>query len=314
MGGYHDESEFNGLELWALPEPLPQPGARSRPRRARSSSRPAARSAAARCSTGPTACGPPIASARSGRRARPRGPRRPRLRRAHGRGLGARLGVNDDCSDLNGPHSRAQGGLRGAAATTSAPITRNTDPDDLRPGHRRLPGLRRPVRARSARPRRPTWPTPPAAAPTSSSTAGSSGSWSRTAAPPGSRRPTPTRRAAPPRSRSARRHGRRRLRLDRVAGAAAALRDRRARRRRLPAPASDLGDLRLLRRGAGPWWGPPQAGLSHEFEDLDDGYGFLLECPQHTTGLTAAATPWRSGADHKRAMSKFAHGAGASST
>ncbi|MDQ3103512.1 MAG: aldehyde dehydrogenase family protein [Actinomycetota bacterium] len=59
-----------------------------------------------------------------------------------------------------------------------------------------------------------------------------------------------------------------------------------------------------------PWWGPPQAGLSHEFADLDEGYGFLLECPQHTTGLTAAASPWRSGADHKLAMSRFAHGAG----
>ncbi len=57
------------------------------------------------------------------------------------------------------------------------------------------------------------------------------------------------------------------------------------------------------------WWGPPQAGLSHEFEDLDDGYGFLIECPQHTTGLTAAATPWRSGADHKLQVSRFARSA-----
>ena len=59
-----------------------------------------------------------------------------------------------------------------------------------------------------------------------------------------------------------------------------------------------------------PWWGPPQAGLSHEFEDLDDGYGFLIECAQHTTGLTAAALPWRSGRDHKEGVSKFAHSAG----
>jgi hypothetical protein len=58
-----------------------------------------------------------------------------------------------------------------------------------------------------------------------------------------------------------------------------------------------------------PWWGPPQAGLSHEFEDLAEGYGFLVECPQHTTGLTAAATPWRSGADHKLQLSRFANGA-----
>ncbi len=58
-----------------------------------------------------------------------------------------------------------------------------------------------------------------------------------------------------------------------------------------------------------PWWGPPQAALSHEFEDLAEGYGFLVECPQHTTGLTAAATPWRSGADHKRQLVNFPRGA-----
>ncbi len=59
-----------------------------------------------------------------------------------------------------------------------------------------------------------------------------------------------------------------------------------------------------------PWWGPPQAGLSHEFADLEDGYGFLIECAQHTTGLTAAALPWRSGRDHKEGMAKYPRGAG----
>jgi acyl-CoA reductase-like NAD-dependent aldehyde dehydrogenase/choline dehydrogenase-like flavoprotein len=59
-----------------------------------------------------------------------------------------------------------------------------------------------------------------------------------------------------------------------------------------------------------PWWGPPQAALSHEYADLEDGYGFLIECAQHTTGLTAAALPWRSAVDHKTGMSKYAHSAG----
>jgi acyl-CoA reductase-like NAD-dependent aldehyde dehydrogenase/choline dehydrogenase-like flavoprotein len=58
-----------------------------------------------------------------------------------------------------------------------------------------------------------------------------------------------------------------------------------------------------------PWWGPPQAALSHEFEDLAEGYGFLVECPQHSTGLTAAATPWRSGRHHKEQLANFARGA-----
>ncbi len=54
--------------------------------------------------------------------------------------------------------------------------------------------------------------------------------------------------------------------------------------------------------GQRPWWGPPQAAISHEFADLEDGYGFLIECPHHTTGLAAAATPWESGRQHKEFM------------
>ena len=59
-----------------------------------------------------------------------------------------------------------------------------------------------------------------------------------------------------------------------------------------------------------PWWGPPQAGLSHDYADLSgDGYGYLLECGQHTTGLFGAAVPWESGAAHKAEMLKFPRGA-----
>jgi choline dehydrogenase-like flavoprotein len=54
-------------------------------------------------------------------------------------------------------------------------------------------------------------------------------------------------------------------------------------------------------------WGPPQAALSHQFADLGDGHGFLLESAQSTTGLFAGAIPWRSGADHKRRMRGWAH-------
>jgi acyl-CoA reductase-like NAD-dependent aldehyde dehydrogenase/choline dehydrogenase-like flavoprotein len=56
-------------------------------------------------------------------------------------------------------------------------------------------------------------------------------------------------------------------------------------------------------------WGPPQAALSHEFADLGDGYGFLIESAQATTGLFAGATPWRSGADHKRRMHEWRYSA-----
>jgi choline dehydrogenase-like flavoprotein len=57
-----------------------------------------------------------------------------------------------------------------------------------------------------------------------------------------------------------------------------------------------------------PWWGPPQAAISHQFADLEDGYGFLIECPHHTTGLLAAATPWPSALEHKQMMLDFPRG------
>ncbi len=56
-------------------------------------------------------------------------------------------------------------------------------------------------------------------------------------------------------------------------------------------------------------WGPPQAALSHQFADTGDGYGFLIESAQATTGLFAGALPWRSGADHKRRMRQWANAA-----
>ena len=54
-------------------------------------------------------------------------------------------------------------------------------------------------------------------------------------------------------------------------------------------------------------WGPPQSALSHEFADVGDGHGFLFESAQSTTGLFAGAMPWRSGADHKRRMRRWAY-------
>ncbi|MGE5747682.1 MAG: GMC family oxidoreductase N-terminal domain-containing protein [Solirubrobacterales bacterium] len=53
------------------------------------------------------------------------------------------------------------------------------------------------------------------------------------------------------------------------------------------------------------WWGPPQAGLCDEFADTGEGYGFLIETAQYAPGLIGSATPWVSGADHKRRMEEF---------
>jgi choline dehydrogenase-like flavoprotein len=58
------------------------------------------------------------------------------------------------------------------------------------------------------------------------------------------------------------------------------------------------------------WWGPPQSGLSHHFDNLEDGYGFLIEGGAATPGLSSSAVPWESGAGHKQLMSQGRETAG----
>lgn len=57
------------------------------------------------------------------------------------------------------------------------------------------------------------------------------------------------------------------------------------------------------------WWGPPQAALSDTFANLEDGYGFLIECPAYSPGLAAVAVPWLSGRDHKERMASVRNAA-----
>jgi choline dehydrogenase-like flavoprotein len=58
------------------------------------------------------------------------------------------------------------------------------------------------------------------------------------------------------------------------------------------------------------WWGAPHAGLIDEFVHGEDGsYGFLIEGVQYTTGLAASAVPFTTGVEHKTAMADFRHGA-----
>lgn len=56
------------------------------------------------------------------------------------------------------------------------------------------------------------------------------------------------------------------------------------------------------------WRGAPHAGLVHEFENVQDGYGFLIECAQYTTALAATAVPFTDGRSHKQLMANFRHG------
>jgi choline dehydrogenase-like flavoprotein len=50
------------------------------------------------------------------------------------------------------------------------------------------------------------------------------------------------------------------------------------------------------------WWGPPQTGLSDQFADLEEGYGFLIECAPANPGLSAAVIPWASGQEVKNLL------------
>ncbi|MEU4560151.1 GMC family oxidoreductase N-terminal domain-containing protein [Actinoplanes sp. NPDC023936] len=63
-----------------------------------------------------------------------------------------------------------------------------------------------------------------------------------------------------------------------------------------------MGDYGTDMRG---WWGAPQAGLVTEFATIEDGYGFLMESVQYTTGLAAGSIPFTSPEEHKQAMSTF---------
>ena len=53
------------------------------------------------------------------------------------------------------------------------------------------------------------------------------------------------------------------------------------------------------------WWGPPQSGMIDEFADTGDGWGFLLETAQYTTGLGAGLLPFDGAIAHKQAVSDF---------
>src|SRR5262249_24379280 len=51
------------------------------------------------------------------------------------------------------------------------------------------------------------------------------------------------------------------------------------------------------------WGGGPQAALSMQVADVEDGYGFLIGTPHASPGVGASATPWASGENHKEQMS-----------
>ena len=57
------------------------------------------------------------------------------------------------------------------------------------------------------------------------------------------------------------------------------------------------------------WWGAPHVGLVDEFAGAEDGYGFLIEGVHYTTGLGGSAIPWRNARQHKQSFEDFRYGA-----
>jgi choline dehydrogenase-like flavoprotein len=57
------------------------------------------------------------------------------------------------------------------------------------------------------------------------------------------------------------------------------------------------------------WWGPPQAALVDEFDNIEDGYGFLIETTQYAPALVGSALPFTSAARHKEMMERVRYGA-----
>jgi choline dehydrogenase-like flavoprotein len=57
------------------------------------------------------------------------------------------------------------------------------------------------------------------------------------------------------------------------------------------------------------WWGPPQAGLVDEYAAVEDGHGFLLETTQYGPSLIGSALPFVTAEGHKQMMEKVRYGA-----
>ena len=58
------------------------------------------------------------------------------------------------------------------------------------------------------------------------------------------------------------------------------------------------------------WWGPPHAAVVDQFENglEGDGYGFLIEGAQYTTGLGGSAIPFTTAEHHREVLAGYANG------
>ncbi|MFV8320298.1 GMC family oxidoreductase N-terminal domain-containing protein [Mycobacterium sp. 23] len=54
-----------------------------------------------------------------------------------------------------------------------------------------------------------------------------------------------------------------------------------------------------------PWYGPAMAGIMNEFAEVNEGYGYLIECVQHLPGLFTTVVPWLDAGSHKELARQY---------
>jgi choline dehydrogenase-like flavoprotein len=58
-----------------------------------------------------------------------------------------------------------------------------------------------------------------------------------------------------------------------------------------------------------PWWGAPMTAMVDEFADIEDGYGFLIQNAQWALSIIAGGLSRASGAEHKQTMARLENAA-----
>ena len=220
----------------------------------------------------------------------------------------SRLGVNDDCSDLNGPHERIRAGAA-ALGWSFKPVSRNADPEHYTPesaghiGFGDRTGAKTDIRH----------------------------SYLGDAVAAGARVVTGCR-AERVLVEDGAAAGVEATRTDPVSGESAALTVRA--RRVIVACGSLESPALLLRSQIGgpavgehlhlhpvtaflgiypdaqrPWWGAPMSALVDDFAGIENGYGFLIEGAQWAPSIIAGGLAAGSGAEHKETMARLENSA-----
>jgi choline dehydrogenase-like flavoprotein len=70
-----------------------------------------------------------------------------------------------------------------------------------------------------------------------------------------------------------------------------------------------MGFLGIYPEETTPWWGAPMTAMVDEFADVKDGYGFLIQNAQFSPSLIVAGIARASGTEHKETIAQLGHAA-----